>query len=104
MVQTLRLSIGVIHVEVRWIVQVGDESDLVGSLSLVGSVDGAGVCVTVVGPPLYPVDVILKQSNSPDVVLLTHNYRHTKPKESQYYKMHEQSIIKNIITRVKMHQ
>ena len=91
MVQTLRLSIGVIHVEVRWIEQVGDETDLVGSLSLVGSVDGA--CVTV-GLPLYPVDVILKQSNSPDVVdVLTHNYRHTKPKESQYHKMHEQSII-----------
>ena len=56
MVQTRRLSIGVIHVEVRWSVQVGDESDLVGSLSLVGSVDGSG-------PRVCPVDVILIQSN-----------------------------------------
>ena len=72
-VQTLRLTIGVVDVDVIWYVQVTDESGLVGSLSLVGSVDGSGLCV-------YPVDVILKHSNSPDHVVLTHNYRHTKPK------------------------
>ena len=89
--------------EVILIGQASDESGLVGSLSLVGSVDGAGH--TSLGVPVYPVDVILKQSNRPDEAdVLTHNYRHTKPKESQYYKIHEQSIIKNIITRVKMHQ
>ena len=85
-VQTLRLTIGVVDVDVKWFDQVADESDLVGSLSLVGSVDGT------TGPAglLYPVDVILKHSNRPDVVdVLTHNYRHTKPKDSQYYKMHE---------------
>ena len=71
MVQTLRLSIGVVDVEVIWIVQVTDECDLVGSLSLVGSVDGSGL-------PVCPVDVILKHSNGIDVVL-THNYRRTKP-------------------------
>ena len=71
MVQTLRLSIGVVDVDVIWIDQVADETDLVGSLSLVGSVDGFGL-------PVCPVDVILKQSNTPDVVL-THNCRSTKP-------------------------
>ena len=69
--------------DVRWIDQAtGDECD-VGSMSLVGSVDGAA--------PVCPVDVILKHSDTPDVVL-THNYRHTQPKESQYYNIHEQSI------------
>ena len=70
-VQTLRLSRRVVDVEVTWIDQAAVESDLVGSLSLVGSVDGSGL-------PVCPVDVILKHSNIIDVVL-THNYRHTKP-------------------------
>ena len=73
MVQTLRLSIGVIHVEVIWFVQVADEFDRIGSMSLVGSVDGASV------PPFYPVDVILKQSNTTDVVDVLSHYRHTEP-------------------------
>ena len=59
--------------EVRWIDQVADECELVGSLSLVGSVDGSS------GLPDCPVDVILKQSDIIDVVL-THNYGHTKPR------------------------
>ena len=70
-VQTLRLSRRVVDVEVKWKDQVADEC-LFGSLSLVGSVDGSGLYVC-------PVDVILKHSNRPDVVL-THNYRHTGQK------------------------
>ena len=60
-----------VHVDVKWIVQF-DECDLVCSMSLVSSVDGA------ITPVVYHVDVILKHSDSPDAVL-THNYRHTKP-------------------------
>ena len=71
-VQTLRLSRGVVHVDVIWINQVADDCGLVDTMSLVGSVDGAGLHVC-------PVDVILKHSNRPDVVL-THNYRHTGQK------------------------
>ena len=57
--------------DVRRFVQVADDCGLVGSMSLVGSVDGFAL-------PVCPVDVILKHSNIVDVVL-THNYRHTKP-------------------------
>ena len=62
-----------VDVEVIWIVQVSDDCGLVGSISLVGSVDGGTEL------PLCPVDVILKHSDRSDVVL-THNYGHTKPK------------------------
>ena len=76
-VQTLRLSRGVVHVDVPWINQFADDCGLVDTMSLVGSINGSGheVC---------PVDVILKHSNKVDVVL-THNYRHTgqKNKKSQ---------------------
>ena len=65
-VQTLRLSRGVVHVDVMWINQVADDCGLVDTMSLVGSVDGSGV-------PVCPVDVILKQSDAFDVVL-THGY------------------------------
>ena len=76
-----------------------DEVDLVGSLSLGGSVDGT------TGPAFYPVDVILKHSDTLDVLdALTHNYRHTQPKESQYYNIHEHSIIENIKTTIKKKQ
>ena len=69
-VQTLRLTIGVVDVDVKWKDQVVDECGLVVALSLVGSVDGTG--------PVCPVDVILKHSDTSDVVL-THNYRHKTP-------------------------
>ena len=77
-VQTLRLFIRVVDVEVPWNVQVADESGLVGSLSLVSSGDGAGA------PQVCPVDVLLKQSNTRDHDL-TQNYRHTKPKVSECF-------------------
>ena len=73
-VQTLRLSIGVVDVDVPWIDQVTDEPGLVGALSLVSSVDGVGL-------QLCPVDVILKHSDTDDVRDATLNhYRHTKPR------------------------
>ena len=75
--------------EVIWIVQVADDCGLVGSMSLVGSVDGST-------DPVCPVDVILKHSDTIDVVL-THNYGNTKPKEYQYYKINQLSIINTII-------
>ena len=58
-----------VHVDVFWSVVQLEECGLVCSMSLVSSVDGAGGC---------PVDVILRHSDGPDVVL-THNYRHIKP-------------------------
>ena len=76
--------------EVTWIVQVADDCGLVGSMSLVGSVDGSFFL------PVCPVDVILKHSDTSDVVL-THNYGNTKPKEYQYYKINQLSIINTII-------
>ena len=87
-VQTLRLAIRMIHVDVTWTEQLGDDCGLVGSISLVGSVDGT---VTPACPPVCPVHVILKQSQSPDVVL-THNYGH---KHIQYYTINQH---KNNIT------
>ena len=67
-VQTVRLAIRMIHVDVLWTEQLGGDCGLVGSISLVGSVDGSGL-------PVYPVHVTPKQSQSHDVVL-THNYGH----------------------------
>ena len=79
-----------VHVDVTYRVAQFNECGLVCSISLVSSVDGAGL-------PGCPVDVILKHSNTPDVVL-THNYRHTKP-----LLMNEQHIRKYVVTRVNMH-
>ena len=56
--------------DVLWSEQVCDDCDLVGSLSLVGSVDRSGPAI------ICPVDVILKLSQSLDDVVVTHNYGH----------------------------
>ena len=78
-VQTLRLSRGVVDVDVICPATGGEEFGLFGSLSLVSSGDGSV-------PQACPVDVLLKQSYTRDFAL-TQNYRHTKPNVSGYYKI-----------------
>lgn len=57
---TLRLTIGMINVDVHGPVQSADKGGLIGTQSFMSSVDG--LCL-----PVSPVDVLLKQSHGKDV-------------------------------------
>lgn len=57
---TLRLAIGMVYMDVHGSVQGADQGGLVGTQSLVGSVNG--FCL-----PVRPIDVLLKQSHGKDV-------------------------------------
>ncbi len=57
---TLRLAIGMVNVDVHGSMQGADQGGLVGTQSLMSSVDG--LCL-----PVGPVDVFFKQSHGEDV-------------------------------------